>query len=308
MTHRRLGVNLWASALLLTAATAQAQPADPPPAPEPPPPQPPPPEPPPPAPLPPPTPAPPTAPVPYPPTPYPPTAPYPPTTPYPYPPAPTADGLTPPAPLDPSQTENPNPQEQELDKSEKDDTERGLKWFYIDAEGGFQHVGLETFEVDESQLTAGLVPTEANGGYVGVGLGLRLFVLTIGPRARVGFFEDWQLYNVGGELGFRFQVSIVEPHFELGGGYAALGSLGDALGGVPNAGNVTGAYGPRRRRSSTFCSATTCTSVLQRAGSSWASPDPACLSTTSTPHQKHRTSMMRRKRRSLPRAPALAQP
>ena len=145
--------------------------------------------------------------------------------------------------MDTSQANTPNPQETALDESEKEDPGRGLTWFWIEAEGGFQHVGLETFDVDKSNLTAGFVSSEANGGYVGVGLGARLFFLTIGPRARVGFFPEWQLYNIGGELGFRFQLGIVEPHFDLGGGYAALGSFTDALGGIDGAANVDGAYG-----------------------------------------------------------------
>jgi hypothetical protein len=145
--------------------------------------------------------------------------------------------------VDPNQTTQTNPQEKDLDESEEEDTGRGLTWFWIEAEGGFQHVGLETFEVDQSNLTAGFVPTEASGGYVGAGLGARLLFLTIGPRGRVGFFPNWQLYSIGGELGFRFPVGILEPHFELGGGYAALGSFTDALGGVDGAANVDGAYG-----------------------------------------------------------------
>ncbi len=205
---------------------------------------------------------PPPEPVPYPTPPSPTDEPYPtPPTPGPgaVPPAPepgtAPEPAPPPAPAGPTsgglQAEPPlaelgderNDTEKALDASEKKDTGRGLTWFWIEAEGGFQHVGLETFEVDQSNLTAGLVPTEASGGYVGLGLGARLLFLTIGPRGRVGFFENWQLYSVGGELGFRFQVGIVEPHFELGGGYAALGSLTDALGGVPDASRVDGGYG-----------------------------------------------------------------
>ncbi len=166
-----------------------------------------------------------------------------PLPPQPMPTGPSVGGLQPPPPIDPAQSEQPNPTEQDLDEAEKDDSGRGLTWFWIEAEGGFQHVGLETFKVDESNLTAGFVPSEASGGYVGAGLGARFVFLTIGPRGRIGFFDNWQLYSIGGELGFRFPVSIVEPHFEFGGGYAALGSLSDALGGTDNAAGVDGAYG-----------------------------------------------------------------
>jgi len=131
----------------------------------------------------------------------------------------------------------------DLDESEEDDAERGLTWFWIDAEGGFQHVGLETFEVDQSNLTAGFIPTEASGGFIGAGIGARLLFLTLGPRGRIGFYSDWQLLSVGGELGFRIPLGILEPHFELGGGYAALGNVGGALSGVADSINIDGAYG-----------------------------------------------------------------
>lgn len=186
-------------------------------------------------------PTPPAQPAPYP-TPYPAPGAAPATDPA-VPTGPSAGGLQAPPPIDPNKTDERNPTEKELDDSEEDDTGRGLTWFWIEAEGGFQHVGLETFEVDQSNLTAGFVPTEASGGYVGAGLGARFLFLTIGPRGRVGFFDDWQLYSVGGELGFRFQLGIVEPHFELGGGYAALGSFSDALGGIDDASSVDGGYG-----------------------------------------------------------------
>jgi hypothetical protein len=72
-------------------------------------------------------------------------------------------------------------------------------------------------------------------------LGLRLFFLTLGPRARVGFFPDWQLFSIGGELGFRFQVGRVEPHIELGAGYSALGTVTEAIASQPDAITISGA-------------------------------------------------------------------
>ena len=143
-------------------------------------------------------------------------------------PPPAAGGLEAPPPIDPQKQPPPTETEKQLEESKEKDSERGLSWFYIEAEGGYQHVGLETFEVDESALTAGFVETTANGGYLGAALGARIFVLTIGPRFRVGFFPDWQLFSVGGEIGLRFQIGIIEPFFTLGAGYTALGNFADA--------------------------------------------------------------------------------
>ena len=86
-------------------------------------------------------------------------------------------------------------------------------------------MGLHTFNVDERALTAGLVETESNGGAISAGLGAQIFFLTIGARGRMGFFEAWQIGRVGGELGFRIPIGFVEPRFDLGAGYAALGNF-----------------------------------------------------------------------------------
>jgi hypothetical protein len=134
-----------------------------------------------------------------------------------------------------------------LQQAEEEDSERGLSWFYVEAEGGFQHVGLETFAIDrnpsEGTVSAGFVDSKASGGYTGAGLGVQLVFVTIGPRFRVGFFPDYQLFSIGGELGFRIPIGIVEPAFSLGGGYAAMGSFSGALSGVNDAIAIRGAYG-----------------------------------------------------------------
>jgi hypothetical protein len=113
----------------------------------------------------------------------------------------------------------------DLDESKEDDSGRGLSWFWIEAEGGFEHVGLQTFEIDDNFAAAGLVETEASGGAVSAGIGAQIIFLTIGARGRMAFFDAWQIGRVGGEIGFRIPVGFVEPRFDLGGGYAALGQF-----------------------------------------------------------------------------------
>jgi len=141
---------------------------------------------------------------------------------------PSSGGLTAPAPLEDAEARAPGGAASSLAASETADSGRGLTWFWLDAEGGFQHVGLETFDVDKSNLTAGLVPTEASGAFVSAGLGVQLLFLRIGPRGRIAFFDDWRMYSVGGEIGIRLPLGFLEPHAELGGGYVAFGSLADS--------------------------------------------------------------------------------
>lgn len=148
-----------------------------------------------------------------------------------YDPSLSAGGLAPPPPLE---NTGPAPEdrelEDELERSRDEDSGRGLSWFWIEAQGGYEHVGLRTFDVDEQALTAGFVDTSANGGFISAGLGARLIFLTLGARARLGLFDQWQLGRVGGEIGLRIPLGPVEPRFDLGVGYAALGNLDSTAG------------------------------------------------------------------------------
>jgi len=65
-----------------------------------------------------------------------------------------------------------------------------------------------------------------------------LFV-TLGARGRLGFFDDWYLARVGGEVGFRIPIGFVEPRFDVGAGYAALTGFDDI---VPDEVGLSGFY------------------------------------------------------------------
>jgi hypothetical protein len=99
--------------------------------------------------------------------------------------------------------------------------------------GGFQSVNMTTFQAeDEESFTADLAPTVANGPSVSLGLGLRLLALTLGARGSVAFLSnnesgrpvsDMRLWNISGELGFRFIPNPkLEPYLLLGGGYSVF--------------------------------------------------------------------------------------
>jgi len=141
----------------------------------------------------------------------------------------SAQGLAPPAPLPPEEREDDSSTEKELDTSQKKDSRRGLEWLYVDVQGGVQIVGLRTFNLDEANFTGGFVATEQQGFVTSVGAGLRLVFLTFGARARVGLFDKWDLFSVGGELGLRLPFGNLEPNFNLGAGYTAIGSFESSL-------------------------------------------------------------------------------
>lgn len=161
-----------------------------------------------------------------------------------------AGGLKPPGPIDQKPAEGqggaspgsqpsppPTSLSGDLDASKEKDSGRGISWFWIEAQGGYEHVGLQTFDGDD--LGAGFLDTTANGGVISAGLGAQIIFLTLGARGRMGFFSDWQLGQVGGEVGFKIPIGIVEPRFDVGAGYAALANF-DAD--VPEQVGVQGFY------------------------------------------------------------------
>jgi len=141
----------------------------------------------------------------------------------------SAQGLSAPAPLAAEEREESSSTERDLDTSQKSDSKRGLEWLYVDVQGGVQTVGLRTFNLNDKNFSADFIKTESQGFVMGAGVGLRLVFLTFGARARVGFFDAWDLFSIGGELGLRLPFGNLEPHFELGGGYTALGSFKSSL-------------------------------------------------------------------------------
>ncbi len=154
----------------------------------------------------------------------------------------TAGGLSAPPPLDEAVGGEPaaSETERQLDEAAEEDAGRGLDWFWLDVEGGYQHVGLATFTTDADSLSAGLQSSTANGGFVGAGIGAQLLYFTIGPRFRLGFFSPWQMYSVDGELGLRIPLGRLEPHIALAGGYTARGSVSAAPEAAPEAVRIHG--------------------------------------------------------------------
>src|SRR5262249_50888136 len=92
-------------------------------------------------------------------------------------------GLAPPPPMAEGQAHSDT--EQELDEARRRDAKRGLSWFWVDATGGFEHVGLSTFSADAALQGNALVPNDANGGLISAGLGFRIVFLTVGARANL---------------------------------------------------------------------------------------------------------------------------
>jgi hypothetical protein len=122
--------------------------------------------------------------------------------------------------------------ERELDESESKDAGRGLEFFWISAEIGFQTLGLTTFS------NGGLVPEGAtasgSGLEYGGALGLRVLYFTLGARFRRATFQDFSPWSVVAEGGLRVPLGRFEPYGTLSGGYAGITGAdgGGSIGGV----------------------------------------------------------------------------
>ncbi|KYF71510.1 hypothetical protein BE11_41655 [Sorangium cellulosum] len=169
-----------------------------------------------------------------------------PAQPNPYDPSMQAGGLAPPPPmttLDPEPAPPDGGTARRLDEAKEEDSGRGLEIVWLNFEGGYENVGLQTFNIDEDELTAGFISSAANGGVMGAGVGVRLLYFTLGARGRVGFFNDWQLFSAGGEVGMHLPLGRLDPHVDLGFGYAGLGSFKSAVRGAADAIAIRGFYG-----------------------------------------------------------------
>ncbi len=136
----------------------------------------------------------------------------------------SAGGLAPPRSMPATNAPLPSTTEADLDKAEKEDSGRGLEFVWLNAEIGWETLGLQTFRA-KNLVDAGLVKESQSGLVFGGGLGLRIIFITAGARFRLGHFDAWDLWTLNAELGLRIPVGSVEPYFTFGGGYASAGSF-----------------------------------------------------------------------------------
>ena len=137
-----------------------------------------------------------------------------------------AGGLTPPG------QGTPNPYysvegmstERELAEADERDSGRGLEFFWINGEVGFEYLGLQTLAANDL-VDSGLVSTTQSGMMFGGGLGLRLVFLTVGPRFRFARFNEWDHWTLNAELGLHIPIGRFEPYFAFSGGYATVRAL-----------------------------------------------------------------------------------
>jgi hypothetical protein len=136
----------------------------------------------------------------------------------------SAGGLAPPPAVEAQPENTPTATEQDLQRADREDSGRGLEFVWLNAEAGYEYLGLQTFHANQL-VDASLVKSTQGGLLVGAGAGVRLIFLTAGARFRLGTFSAWQLWTLDAELGMRIPLGALEPYFTFAGGYASLGSF-----------------------------------------------------------------------------------
>ena len=139
-----------------------------------------------------------------------------------------AGGLRPPEAVAPDEPPPEAPGEAqvetELDKADTEDTGRGLEFVWLNGEVGYQTVGLQS--LSDSDLVDGTAVQNNQSGLVfGGGLGVRLFVVTLGARFRYGSFHAWNMWSINAEGAFHIPLGKLDIYFGLGAGYVALGGF-----------------------------------------------------------------------------------
>ncbi len=137
-------------------------------------------------------------------------------------PALEAGGLRPPGELVQEEAP-PSETQKELERSDREDSGRGLEFVWLNVEAGYQHANLTAFSGDDDLVPG--VDASQDGFVFGGGAGVRLLYFTLGARFRFGSFDSWQLWSLLGEAGVHFPLGAFDPYVRLGVGYASVGSF-----------------------------------------------------------------------------------
>jgi len=110
-----------------------------------------------------------------------------------------------------------------LDRALAEDSGRGLDFVWLNAEGGFGFLGLQSFQANDL-VDQGWVKSRQEGPVFGMGAGIYLAKFSLGARFRLGTFDNWQLFTLNAEAGLHLPVHpVLEPYFTFGGGYVGIG-------------------------------------------------------------------------------------
>ncbi len=126
-----------------------------------------------------------------------------------------------------------------------------IEWLFIKPGLGYHRVWLRTLQADDSErLTARVIPEQLSGPAPSLGVGIKLWFVTLGVTGRVAHLSGAaperettavELWSLDGEVAFRAPLGALEPYVLIGGGYTTFGGMDDMVDGLGRGLDVNGA-------------------------------------------------------------------
>ncbi|MEO6419374.1 MAG: hypothetical protein ABIP39_08220, partial [Polyangiaceae bacterium] len=113
---------------------------------------------------------------------------------------------------------------QQLDAAEREDSGRGLEFFYANAGVGASYLGLSA---SPRSTALGLQKMSGAGLAVDAGLGVRLLTFTVGPRVRWNALSSFTMWQLDLEAATHIPYGKIDGYFGIHGGYAFTGKISD---------------------------------------------------------------------------------
>jgi hypothetical protein len=126
-----------------------------------------------------------------------------------------------------------------------------VEWFFIKPGFGYQRVWLRTFVAEDSErLTAHVIPEDLSGPAPSLGVGMKLWFVSLGVTGRMAHLSgtaperetaEIDLWSLDGEVALRAPLGPLEPYVLFGAGYSTFGGMGDVVEGMRSGLDVDGA-------------------------------------------------------------------
>jgi hypothetical protein len=108
---------------------------------------------------------------------------------------------------------------------EEESDGRDVDFIWFELEGGISSVDLIAFQGGDSFGSPGSAfqDIQGTGPFAGLGVGFRVFILSIGARVTYANYQNFDIGNIGGDITLRLPIPVVEPYVRVGAGYAWQG-------------------------------------------------------------------------------------
>lgn len=116
---------------------------------------------------------------------------------------------------------------EEEEEPEPEGDGRDVDFIWFELEGGVSSVDLIAFrDANFASIAAGEPAFDnlrGTGPMAGLGVGFRVYWLTVGARGTYANYQNFDIGTIGGDVALRLPIPVVEPYARVGFGYAWQG-------------------------------------------------------------------------------------